>query len=55
MVKVEILKGRVDNGKEVFKKGDTLELKEDEAEKLIKLGMARELGGKGKAKEGGAA
>ena len=55
MVKVEVVKGQIDDGKTVYKRGSTLELKEDEAEKLTKLGMVRELGGKSKAPAGGAA
>ena len=50
-MKIEIVKGVYNNGKETFEKGKTLDLGDEEAKSLIVLGIARKLGG-GSKQEG---
>jgi hypothetical protein len=49
-MKIEILKGTYNNGKETFEKGKTLDLDDKEAKSLIALGFAKKVGG-GSAEE----
>jgi hypothetical protein len=44
-MKVEIIKGTINNGKEVSKPGTVLDVNDKDAETLIALGMVRKSGG----------
>lgn len=44
-MKLELIKGQYNNGKEIFGIGKVVEVTDKEAKKLIKLGMARKSSG----------
>ena len=46
MIKVEVVKGSINNGKEIFGPGKVLELEDNEAESLISLGLVKKPGSK---------
>ena len=52
-MKVEIIKGTINNGKEVSKPGAVLDVDDKEAENLIALGIVRKASGNTKPSEGG--